>query len=175
LQKGLWLTAPRQESEPLPEDQTKKAFDFASDASKQLITLSTGVIALTVTFNKDFIGQGATGARGWLVAAWFSFLISILFGCWFLFAVAGTFALTSRPALYDMNTRFPAYLQVVTFVLALLLTVIFGWQAFGASPPSNPKPVSSPIVSVAPTPSATPAPCVCGPPLASPTPAKSAP
>jgi hypothetical protein len=155
-------------------EPAKKAFEFATDASKQLITLSTGVIALTVTFNKDFIGQTASGAKAWLVWAWFFFLVSIFFGCWFLYAVAGTFAKIVHPDLYDVNTRFPAIVQDGAFVIALALTIIFGWQAFGASPPSNVKPISSPISGVSPTPSAPLAPCVCVTLTPTPTPAKSA-
>jgi|ERR1700726_1157481 len=161
---------PKAEGERVTDEQAKKAFDFASDASKQLITLSTGVIALTVTFNKDFIGQNASGAKGWLVAAWFAYLVSIFFGCWFLLSVAGTFAKTLKPYLYDTNTVLPAYGQVVAFVIALVLTVVFGWQAFGAS---SAKPGSTPIATVSPAPSPTLKPCVCPTFEITPTPAKS--
>ncbi|KQT20825.1 hypothetical protein ASG31_16700 [Chryseobacterium sp. Leaf404] len=37
-------------------EQEKKAFDFAADTVKQLITLATGIIALTITFSKDILG-----------------------------------------------------------------------------------------------------------------------
>ncbi len=39
------------------QDRQKKAFDFAAESTKLLITLSTGMIALTITFPKEFIAD----------------------------------------------------------------------------------------------------------------------
>lgn len=37
------------------DERTKKAFDFYADSTKQLITLSTAIIALMITFAKDIL------------------------------------------------------------------------------------------------------------------------
>ena len=36
------------------EEQMKKAFEVSIELSKQLLTLSTGIIALTITFREKF-------------------------------------------------------------------------------------------------------------------------
>src|SRR5690242_1048270 len=55
-------------------DTGAKAFDFAQDVTKQLITLSTGVIALTITFLKDVATKAPSGALDFLHIAWVLFL-----------------------------------------------------------------------------------------------------
>ena len=73
------------------DDKTKKAFDFAADSTKQLITLSTGMIALTITFKKEIIrGDLTTGAKCVLSGAWFAYAMAIIFGLWTLLALTGT-------------------------------------------------------------------------------------
>jgi len=49
------------------KENQKKAFDFASDTTKQLITLSTAIVTLTVTFSKDIIGVGDNSPKILLV------------------------------------------------------------------------------------------------------------
>ena len=43
--------------------QSKKAFDFAADITKQWITLAAAIITLTVTFSKDS-REAAVGLLG---------------------------------------------------------------------------------------------------------------
>jgi hypothetical protein len=45
------------------DERVKKAFDFAADLAKQLITLATGLIALTITFSKDFIQHAPAASQ----------------------------------------------------------------------------------------------------------------
>lgn len=40
--------------------QVEKAFDFAQEVTKQLITLATGVIALTITFLTEVIATDSS-------------------------------------------------------------------------------------------------------------------
>jgi hypothetical protein len=65
----------------------EKAFEFAQEATKQLITLATGVIALTITFLKDVLGTD--GSAGFLQAAWVLYLVSIVFGVLTLLNLTG--------------------------------------------------------------------------------------
>jgi hypothetical protein len=37
------------------DEQNKKAFDFAADLTKQLVTLSTSIVTLTLLFSKDLM------------------------------------------------------------------------------------------------------------------------
>lgn len=55
------------------EEWRKQAFDFAADSTKQLITIATGVVTVTVLFSKDLDAV----SRGWALAAWIVLLLSI--------------------------------------------------------------------------------------------------
>jgi hypothetical protein len=59
-----------EQSENLGE-RSKKPFDFAQETTKQLISLATGVIAVTVTSSKDLGGGLSAETKGYPAAAWF--------------------------------------------------------------------------------------------------------
>jgi len=122
------------------DDREKKAFDFTADLTKQLITLSTGIVTLTLLLSKDLGGPKLLAAF-----AWSCFLISTLCGLWALMALTGTLApLTSTstpkenqgPPKADSNienasltigsnVRTPSTLQIGAFGVAILLTLVF--------------------------------------------------
>ncbi len=106
-----------------------KAFDFASDAVKQVLALSTGVLAFTITFMKDFIGHATWPAQVVLVLAWSCYFLSVVGGIWTLYALSGSLG-TARtgesPSIYGSNITVPAKMQYSFFLLALLLTLVFG-------------------------------------------------
>jgi hypothetical protein len=113
------------------DDRLQKAFDFASDSTKQLITLSTGVLALTITFNKDIVGGDPGQASLILFIAWVLYLLSIVCGIWTLLALTGNLEPTgahrnTSPSIRTRNVTLPSLLQISAFLLATLLTVIFG-------------------------------------------------
>jgi uncharacterized membrane protein (DUF485 family) len=129
------------------EENQKKAFDFAVDLTKQLITLSTAIIALTVTFSKDIIG-GVDNSNRWLLfLSWLVFIISILMGILTLMALTGNLdpipkkqpknkdgsqpePIKPLPILItSTNVTSTAKLQVCTFMIALILTCIYGYKA----------------------------------------------
>lgn len=116
------------------DERAKKAVDAVSDLAKQLITLSTGVIAITISFAKDIFG-GNTRGNGLLMASWIVYLVCIIAGVWVLMAIAGTLdptnSETPAPAATDKrvlrgNVRFPAGLQVLAFVVATVLVALAG-------------------------------------------------
>lgn len=72
------------------DEGTKKSFDFASDSTKQLLTLSTGILALTITFGKDVYQGVPAASKDLLMQAWIGYLASILFGILTLFALTST-------------------------------------------------------------------------------------
>ena len=72
------------------DDGIKKAFDFASDTTKQLITLSSGIIAITVTFQKDVFRDVPSEAKILLYISWCLYLLSIVFGIGTMMALTGT-------------------------------------------------------------------------------------
>src|SRR5947199_7487975 len=94
------------------------SFEFAKELTTQLITLSTAVIGVTITFTKD-ISSGATGGtRRWLYGSWLFFLASVVCGIWTLGAITGTLARVSpiKPdSLYVSNITTPSMCQAILF------------------------------------------------------------
>jgi hypothetical protein len=127
-------------------DYHEKAFEYAGETVRQVLTLATGVIALTVTFAKDIIepGSAALPLMKW---GWSFFGVSIFFGIFALMAIAGNLHADARkedarqtalqaggPAppyqapvgIYASNIKLFANLQIWTCFLALVLTIRFG-------------------------------------------------
>lgn len=103
-----------------------KAFEFAQDTVKQLITLSTAIISLTVTFSKDIISSPNADQQSLLLSSWIMFLLSILFGVCTLCTLAGSLESSPNPRIYQGNIRIPSILQILCFLIALILTIWFG-------------------------------------------------
>ena len=108
----------------------KKAFDFASDLTKQLITLSTSIVTISLLFGDHFPKQSKLAL--W---AWAFYLVSSLFGLWTLMALTGTLAPINPPASFDLgfNVRLPSGLQVLAFAIAIGITIrfVFVWYGHG--------------------------------------------
>lgn len=104
----------------------KKAFDFAADLTKQLITLSTSIVTVSLLFGDHFPRQSLLA-----VWAWTFYLASTVCGLWTLMALTGTLApLSAAPASYDLgfNVRLPSALQIGAFAVAVILTIVFVWR-----------------------------------------------
>jgi hypothetical protein len=116
------------------DEQTKAAFASASDTSKQLITLATGVLALEITFAKDVILKLDATAKCLIGVSWILLLLSVGAGVWTLLALTGSLgqgtALTPK-AISGSNVRIPAILQIFFFLGGLILTVWFGVRGVG--------------------------------------------
>ena len=115
----------------------KMAFDLAVDLAKQLITLSTAVIAFSITLTKA-LKDPSKGSLGLLFSAWICHLISIFFGIWALMAITGTLMPVAPPdtgatLTFGANIRVPAGLQIGTFFLASFLILCYAIKAFSSS------------------------------------------
>lgn len=111
------------------DDVSAKPFEVAIDIAKQLLTLSTAIITLTITFSKDFLGAATGFQKGLLSVAWLFFFLSVLGGVWLLYAANGSLAEADpnqRHSIYDSNTAIPMGVQQVCFVIGLALTGWFG-------------------------------------------------
>lgn len=111
------------------DEQIKLAFTFASDLSKQLITLSTGILAITIAFTKDIVKRVSAFGAFVLAAAWFFYLLSVICGIWVLMALTGTLAPlehTISPLSLGENIRRPSAYQIFSFLIATLLIIIYG-------------------------------------------------
>lgn len=110
------------------DDQIKKAFDFAQESTKQMLNLATGIIALTITFSKDFLRSVPAEAKLYALLSWGLFLISIFFGLWTLNALTGCLS-KQNPSIHGKSITIPSMFQILSFLGGLIMTVIFGVKA----------------------------------------------
>jgi hypothetical protein len=117
-------------------DTLEKAFDFAQETAKQVLTLSSGIIAITVTFLNGKLKTYPASTRVLLEIGWLLYLASILFGVVTLMALSGNLERPNKPgqppkqpSIYAGNIRVAAALQLGTFFLALGFTLWFGSKA----------------------------------------------
>ena len=113
------------------DEQTKAAFTSASDTSKQLITLATGLLALEITFAKEIVVKLDTNSKCYVGVSWVLLLLSVMAGVWTLLALTGSLSQASAPtptSISGTNVRIPAILQILLFLGGLILTVLFGIQ-----------------------------------------------
>ena len=111
---------------------------------KQLLTLSTGIIALTITFSKDFISLAnvSQSSKYLIGVSWLLFLISIVFGILALMAISGlniqliwgsrkveeykeesgNYPKDFKSSMFYFGT------QVIFFLTALVVIIIYGFQ-----------------------------------------------
>ena len=111
------------------DERQKLAFEYAQEVCKQLIGLSTGIIALTITFSKDFVGKVPQSDRWLAIGAWVGLLLSIICGIWTMLAITGTLEQSEEKvpiSIRGKNVTIPATLQVSLFLGGLLMTVLFG-------------------------------------------------
>lgn len=95
-----------------------KAIEMVVDLAKQLITLATGVLALTMTFLSDIASTSAP-TRVWLVVAWLILLSSVLAGVGTMMAATGHRATAEDPDPYAPNLRLLGGSQILLFVIGL--------------------------------------------------------
>jgi hypothetical protein len=120
------------------DGRVQLGFEFAKEIATQLITLSTGLLALTVTFTKDVLKLVPGSQRWWLMGAWVLHLVAIVFGVWALMGLTGTLMPltpdeTALEALaFGSNVRLPAAFQIISFALGTASMVVYGvvslWQ-----------------------------------------------
>lgn len=108
---------------------SERAFDAVTDLTKQIITLSTGVIALSFTFLTDLASTDSTATRGWMIGSWVVFIASIVAGIGVLMASAGHQGTAAKsqatPDILDAkNMRWLAGIQIVLFLAGLVLTAV---------------------------------------------------
>jgi hypothetical protein len=129
-----------------------KAFEFAKEVATQLISLSTGIIALTITFSKDFLASSSAGVRRLAVIGWGFYFVSLIFGVWTLMALTGNLEPLEGPPILSIrrsNVAIPAALQVLSFLAGTGITIGYGLLAIiedrGPSRAKRPSTASAPL------------------------------
>ena len=110
------------------DTSTESSFNFAQEVTKQLITLATGIVALTITFIKDVAADAPESAYWRIEVAWILYIVSIVFGILTLMSLTSSLTDTD-PDVYETGTRIVSGLQILIFLAALGFTIAFGFKA----------------------------------------------
>jgi len=119
-------------------DFKAKAFDFAADYTKLLITIATAVITFTITFIHEIFQDNFKSYRGFLITGWIFLFLSVFFGIWRLMALTGSLnrgqipgsppsSLVAEPSLSTFNIRIPGLFQIGFFLVGIVLAGIFSY------------------------------------------------
>ncbi len=108
------------------------AFDFASKTVTQILGLSSGILALTITFAKEQIAKERPEALLPLKISWILEILSILFGVWTLMALTGQVASpnVTCPSVWSLKITIPAGIQILCFLGAMVALLLSAWKSF---------------------------------------------
>jgi hypothetical protein len=101
-----------------------KAFDFAMELAKQLISLSIGILGVSITFTKDFFKYVPKWVKYILTISWIAYFLSITFGILHIMALTGSLSQDYK-TIPDSAKLFASF-QIFSFGLATFLIVIYG-------------------------------------------------
>jgi hypothetical protein len=112
------------------DEGTRFQIEAAADAVKQVITLATGVLTITLTFASTLAAGAEPLWQALLRLCWILLGLSVIAGVWFLLARAGVLYDGKPTDVYDSRLRRPWATQLVTFLLAVVLFAAFGVTQF---------------------------------------------
>ena len=114
---------------------------------KQLITLASAILALSITFTKDVL-KVIPKSTILLKLSWLVYLLSICFGIWSMMAFTGMIFEVAIEGVNETvkadrygSSVIPLMAQIVSFVVATALLIGFGFKSLKALAPS-PTPAS---------------------------------
>jgi hypothetical protein len=116
-----------------------KPFDYAQDVTRQLLTLATAVVTVTVAFVKDIATGAPADARIVLYGGWAFFTVSIICGVCTLLNLTGrvgSAGLADSDGIEAWGVRAFAIAQIMSFVVAIAAVIYFGTRSFDPSPSS---------------------------------------
>jgi hypothetical protein len=113
--------------------RTAKAFEIASDVSKQLIALSTATIVFTATFPKEVcnepVCQLTPCVKTVLLAAWGIHLVSIVLGIFFLMKLASLLDGEKYPSIKGNVAAELVRWQAILFSIGTILIIAYAISA----------------------------------------------
>jgi hypothetical protein len=119
------LGADKKEKAGVADTDKMNQFTMAGDINKTLVSLTTAVLTVTITFSHDLFNGKVNDL---LIAAWVLLFLSIICSVWSYFATLGSVSNLAKGGdvnIYDANTGIPMGAQQVTFAGGLVLLAIF--------------------------------------------------
>jgi hypothetical protein len=112
-----------------------EGYKSGNELVKQLITLATGILAISITFTKDIL-KGVPRSTRLIKLAWLGYLLSICFGVWAMMAFSGMIIEISLVGITDTTKQdkygssvMPLLAQIVSFIFATSLLIAFGFKS----------------------------------------------
>jgi hypothetical protein len=120
----------------LQESAAQLGFEFIRDLSVELITLATGVTAITIAASeRGMLSRISPRARTSIRVGWVLCLLSVGAGILQLMALTGALAppVGAPPRIPDVpaNARFFGLVQILAFALGMVSLVTFAWRGIG--------------------------------------------
>lgn len=110
------------------KDHTKQKLTFAGDAIKQLITLSTAILTVTVTFKDKILPSEIKSAYFLLVLSLISHIVSVYFGIKALQGFVNVLEISEDDddtSVFSPDIKDPAASQITAFMIGLGLLVAY--------------------------------------------------
>ncbi|MBV9820839.1 MAG: hypothetical protein JO144_01240 [Actinobacteria bacterium] len=104
-----------------------KQLDYAKDAILQVITLSSAIVAVSLTFAQNWASGTSRSNKFLLQLSWIAFLLAILCGIWSILALTGL-AYLRKPNVRAASLRVPWLAELLFFFAGLGLLTIFGFR-----------------------------------------------
>ena len=125
-------------------DVSLAGFQSANDLAKQLITLATGILALSITFTKEALKSSALMVTWPLKLAWIAWLLSVCFGIWTMMALTGMIFMVTgnaeiKSVTYGTSVGIPALMQILMFVLGIALLIFHGAKMLRVKAETSPQ------------------------------------
>jgi hypothetical protein len=106
---------------------TKKFNETAYDIGKLLISLSTGIVIISISLQKDIL-QEILVNKCFLISGWALEISSILLGTVFLFSMLRFYSIWENVRFYYKPAIIFGVMQYLTFILGLVSLTIFTAQ-----------------------------------------------
>lgn len=117
----------------------KTTYGLTKDAVAAVITLSSGILGISLTFSKNWAGDAASDDRWLLETSWILFLVSVVSGLLVMLVLTGISH--EGGAIDSLWLRVPWIIQIVIFLAALIFFVVFGFHVIDDLKPALNPPV----------------------------------
>jgi hypothetical protein len=109
----------------ISENEIDEKFNAtAYDISKLLVTLSSGIIVLSLTFHKDYLKEVSI-QKYYLIAGWMLEILSIITGTFFLLSILRFYHIWGKVKSFYKPAILWGILQYICFLLGIMFIVAF--------------------------------------------------
>ncbi|MFD1796644.1 hypothetical protein FQV27_13085 [Paracoccus aurantiacus] len=120
-------------------EEERKSFDFAADLIKQVLTLSSAIIAVTVSAAKFLFASASADVFQVMFISWASFIVCILFGFFAYMSLTGELArpkIPGAPHIYTGKIRFFMTIHLLAFFIGIIFVALFAYAGQECTDPA---------------------------------------